>query len=77
MAALPSLLKERSEVEVYRVYTTECLRIMTENIAKYTRGTALTAKYMDIINPKPKDTRSGEQIAADVIKKCGLKVVSK
>lgn len=77
MAALPSLLKERIDTEVYRMYTAECLRVLTENTAKYAGGNAITAKYTDMVNPKPKDTRSGEEIAADVIKKCGLKVVNK
>lgn len=76
MAALPSLIKARLEDEAYRMYSAECMRVITENTAKRVGGTMMTAKYADMISQKPKDTRSGEEIAADVIKKCGLKVVS-
>lgn len=74
MAALPSLLKKDIESYIYRVYTAECLRVLTENTAKYAGGSALTIKYIDLLENKPKDTRTGAEIAADVIKKCGLEV---
>ena len=32
-------------------------------------------KYRDIITPKKTDTRTGEEIMNDVVKKAGLKVV--
>lgn len=38
-------------------------------------GFALQVKYSDIFKTKKLDTRSGEEIAADIIKKAGLKVV--
>jgi hypothetical protein len=31
-------------------------------------------RYAELIDHAPKDTRSGEEIAADVISRCGLKV---
>ena len=34
-------------------------------------------RWYDAIQPKKRETRTGEQIVADVIKKAGLKVVSK
>ena len=34
-------------------------------------------RWEEIITPKKQDTRTGAEIAADVIKKSGLKVVSK
>lgn len=34
----------------------------------------LTVRYEDIINPKPIDTRTGDEIALDVIQKLKLKV---
>lgn len=47
---------------------------MTENSAKYAGGSYIKAHYDDIINPKPQDTRTGEEIAEEIIKKCGLEV---
>lgn len=76
LAALPSVISDMCNKEAYRAYTAECLRVLTENTAKYAGGSSIQLKYTDMINRKPRDARSGEEIAADVIKKCGLKVVS-
>ena len=58
----------------YRIYVTDCLRIISENTAKMGGGSYVTAKFSDIINPKPADNRTGEQIAADIIKRAGIEV---
>lgn len=34
----------------------------------------MTGRYIDLIRRKPADARSGEEIAADVIERCGLVV---
>ena len=60
---------------VYRIYVTNCLRIMTENTAKQVGGNYMTAEYTDLIHPKKKDNRTGNEIAADVIRNAGIKVV--
>ena len=36
----------------------------------------MKAKFSDIINPKPVDNRAGEEIAADIIKRAGIEVIS-
>ena len=59
---------------IYRIYVTDCLRMIAENTAKLSKGSYTAAIFYDIINPKPKDERSGEEIAADIIKKAGLEV---
>ena len=38
-------------------------------------GSYIKIEYADIINPKPKDERSGEEIAADIIARMGLEVI--
>lgn len=37
----------------------------------------MTIKFHDLVNPKnqKRDERTGDEIVADVIEKCGLKVV--
>lgn len=55
----------------------EAIRAISESTAKYAGGPYIQARYIDIIKPKPKDTRTGDEIAADVIKKAGLKLVKK
>lgn len=59
----------------YRIYVTDCLRIISENTAKIGGGSYITAKFEDIINPKPVDNRTGEEIAADIIKRAGIEVI--
>lgn len=59
----------------YRIYVTDCLRIIGENAAKMCGGAYVTAKFADIINPKPADNRTGEEIAADIIKRAGIEVI--
>ena len=36
----------------------------------------MKAKFADIINPKPIEKRTGEEIAADIIKRAGIEVIS-
>ena len=59
----------------YRIYVTDCLRIISENAAKLCGGSYMKVKFADIINPKPVDNRTGEEIAADIIKRAGIEVV--
>ena len=59
----------------YRIYVTDCLRILSENTAKVGGGSYITAKFYDIINPKLVDDRTGEEIAADIIKRAGIEVI--
>ena len=59
----------------YRIYVTDCLRIISENTAKTGNRSYITAKFADIINPKPVDKRTGEEIAADIIKQAGIEVI--
>ena len=59
----------------YRIYVADCLRIISENTAKMGGGSYITAKFADIINPKPVDKRTGEEIAADIIKRAGIEVI--
>jgi hypothetical protein len=59
----------------YRIYVADCLRMATENTAKMSQGSYTAARFYDIINPKPVDNRSGNEIAADIIKRAGIEVI--
>ena len=59
----------------YRIYVADCLRMATENTAKMSQGAYTAARFYDIINPKPVDNRSGNEIAADTIKRAGIEVI--
>lgn len=55
----------------YRVYTTDTLQL----IAKAQQGGQyLSKRYAELIDDKPQDNRSGDEIVADVIARCGLVV---
>lgn len=58
----------------YRVYVTDALRLTVENTAKYAGGSYIKARYIDIIEPKKQENRTGEEITADIIQRCGLVV---
>ena len=58
-----------------RFYVSECLRMIGENTAKVSGGSYMTAKFEEIISPKPADNRTGEEIAADIINMAGIEVI--
>lgn len=53
------------------------LQIIAENTAKvpYVAGKYNQNRWFDLIDIKPKDKRTGKEIASDVIKNAGLRVV--
>lgn len=59
----------------YRIYVADCLRIISENTAKMSNGSYVTAKFSDIISHKKVENRTGEEIAADIIKRAGIEVI--
>ena len=59
----------------YRIYVCDCLRMISENTAKMGGGSYIAANFSDIINPKPVDKRTGEEIAADIIRRAGIEVI--
>ena len=70
-----SLFQKEQEDKAVKIYYAECLRIISENTAKMGGGSYITVKLADIINQKPVDSRTGEEIAADIIKQAGIEVI--
>lgn len=74
---------EQQEELRYRHYVTEALRILTENTTRHVvqgYGEVKTGTYLQrpwyepVSRSRPKtDTRTGDEVAAEVIKKLGLK----
>ena len=64
-----SLFKQEQEEKAYRNYIAECLRVITENTAKSGGGSYMQIKYYDIINPKPVDNRTAEDIISGIKEK--------
>lgn len=71
---LPILVKRQQEESAFKIYVAECMRTMTVNTAKFAGGSYIQAKFYDIINPKPQDNRTCEEITADIIQRAGLVV---
>lgn len=61
---ISSFRKEKEERTI-AIYVGECLRIITENTAKM-GGSYMTAKLMDILDPKPTETRTSEEIINNI-----------
>ena len=57
-----SLFQKEQEEKAVKIYYGECLRIMTENVAKIGGGSYVEAKLQDILYPKPVEKRSAEDI---------------
>ncbi len=75
LATIHEKIKQQAENEAFKTYVAECLKIITENTAKMSGGSYISASFADILDPKPVDNRTGEEIVADVIKKAGLEVI--
>lgn len=58
----------------YRIYVTDCLRMISENTANFAKGTYMQKRYAEFLRTPAKDTRTGAEIAAEVIQKAGLVV---
>lgn len=59
---------------MYREYTAECLRLLTEQGTHPQEIHYISKKYTDILHPQPKETRTAEEITADIVARCGLEV---
>lgn len=44
------------------MYVTDALKAVAENTAKYAGGGYIKARYIEIIDPPPEETRTGEEI---------------
>ena len=54
----------------------DALKTITENTERFNGGAHMAVRYVDIMHPQKEDTRTGAEIAADVLKKAGLTLIS-
>ena len=64
MSALPSAIKQNNLREAAISYALECLRITTENTAKYGGGRYIEFSFEDMVSPKPQ--KSAEEIVESI-----------
>lgn len=60
----------KQEEKQYRSYIADVLMTMNNNLVVAFGGMRITTRYIDL--NKPVDRRSGDEIAADVMKRAGL-----
>lgn len=60
-----------------RIYVTDTLKAIAENTSYFAGGSAPTVRYADWIIGNHSEERTAREIADDVIKRAGLKVVEK
>ena len=63
---MPYKIKADHENEVWRKYTARCVRMITENTAGMVNGKFISVEYEDIINPKPEEKRSADEIIGNI-----------
>lgn len=62
----------RQKEKIYRVYITDALRAIVNNTAQFAgNGLAINDRYIDIIEPKPKEELTTEKVVGKIRKKLG------
>ena len=64
-----SLFQKEQEEKAVKIYYAECLRVISENTAKFGGGSYIQAKLKDILDPKPTDNRTADDIIESIRKK--------
>ena len=52
----------------------DALMLTVENLAMISGGRAIRQRWAEVLDQKPEDTRSCEEITADIVARCGLEV---
>ena len=63
---MPYKIKSDAETDLWRKYTARCMRMITENTAGMVNGKFISVEYEDIINPKPEEKRSADEIIGNI-----------
>ena len=66
MRYVEARFNEYNREEAYRIYVSKSLQLIPQS--KH-----LKCDYLDLIDPKEVDNRSGDEIAFDIISRAGLK----
>ena len=54
--------EQKTLEEAYRIYVTDCLKLMSENTARYAGGSNVSVRYYDLIKKPVVETRTSEEI---------------
>lgn len=64
-----ALFKKEQEEKAVKLYYAECLRLICENTAKLCNGGYITKKLSEVLDPKPVDTRTTDEIVGGIKEK--------
>ena len=67
-------LNEEKQDKLYKIYITDTLKALNDNLTTYIRGgSVINKRWIDLATKKVVyDNRTGREIADDIIKKAGL-----
>lgn len=57
---------EEQKRKAYNVYVTDALKMIAENTAKFAGGGYINVRYIDIIEPRPVETRTPDEIVQHI-----------
>lgn len=72
---LPDKIKDDAKQEIKTVYIAECLKMISKSAANFGGGNYMDVSLSELLHPAKNEKRTGDEIAADVIKKAGLAVL--
>lgn len=77
LATIREKIRDDLEREAFREYIADCLWAIAKNTANSCGGQYFETKFRDgIKEAKPEDTRTGDEIVADIIKRAGIEVIA-
>lgn len=62
IAALPIMIKQQREELAFHDYMATCIYYINKSVVKQYGGEYIATKFRDIVNPKPEDKRTSEEI---------------
>lgn len=61
LSVLPAHIREQARNEAFQIYTADALKVLGENTARFAGGSYMK-RFIDLIMPAPKETRTGDEI---------------
>ena len=58
--------EQRQKEETFRIYTADTLLFISESVSKALGGRCMANRYSDFTDPQPEETRTPEEIIADI-----------
>lgn len=64
-----ALFKQKQEDKLLKVYITDGLKAITETLQSVYNGSALTTRWIELVDPPKQDTRTAEEIKTTILNK--------